>query len=73
MFLKEVPSAHQACIYLIRNEVKTPICEILSLFKTAVLNVNIFESNVIVIKSVFSASLKFTAQSSVSHDLQKSS
>jgi len=42
MFLKEVSSAHQGCIYLIKNTKKIlQYCEILLQFKAAVFYANI--------------------------------
>ncbi len=43
MFLKEVSYAHQGCIYVIKNTVKTVKCyEILLQFKITVFYLNIF-------------------------------
>ncbi len=66
--MNEVFSAHQACIYLIKNTVKIVkyYYNIKQLFSMLI---SVKLSFISVIKAVFSASL---LQSSVSHDLQKS-
>ncbi len=69
MFLKDVSSAHQGCIYLNKNTVKTVMWNIITILNNCFLCEYVKMYFISVIKAVFSASL---LQSSVSHDLQKS-